>query len=94
MDWDGSDDWIRTKFAEYLEAFTSSLTSIKDIFSEKVDVDSLDLSNWLSNSFFSRKTGSMNDFNQEFVRKWLKTHSFRQWVEVVTPNLYEDVSTQ
>lgn len=31
LEWEGSDDWIRLQFADYLESFLSSVVSIQEI---------------------------------------------------------------
>ena len=37
--WEGSDDWIRSKFVEYLESFLCVMTTVDGIFDNKEQLD-------------------------------------------------------
>ena len=95
LHWQGSDDWIRSKFLEYMECFLSTVSCIPNILDPDVSLDSVDICEWFS--FLSVQTdiirpwkASAAEFNSNWLKQWVKTHSFRKWAKTVARDISAD----
>lgn len=72
--WEGSDDWIRSKFNEYLTSFLNLARTIPHIGTENPNL--LDLK-------------KLSEFGLNWAKPFLKTSIFQNWFKNVGP-LSED----